>query len=310
VIGFGAFRLAWRLQRWEIVFVAIVCLGLAAVALWLTADMRSILALCGTPAATKACEVTFAFQDTHGEQVILTQMAIGYAPFVAGLVLGVPIVAHEVEQRTALVTWPIARTRLRWLVWRLVPIGVIGLALVSVLAFAADQLARAYFPHNDVGFLEYGSRDVPMVMRALVMLFVGVALGAVIGRLLPALLLGVGVAVGLSIVLSLALPLWVASTQLSEAEVDAVVGPMRTEIRYRLPDESMVDAQRGEILIAQAYEATDGHPDLSSLPQEVAYGVSASRYPDVVTRESAALGAVTLMLGGIAAFALGTRRPE
>ncbi len=64
-----AIRLAWRLQRWEIVLVAAGCLGLAAAATWLTLDMRSILARCGIPDAGNACDVIFAFQETHGSKL-------------------------------------------------------------------------------------------------------------------------------------------------------------------------------------------------------------------------------------------------
>ncbi|HET8778229.1 MAG TPA: hypothetical protein VFN76_11265, partial [Candidatus Limnocylindria bacterium] len=134
-------RLAWRLQRPEIMFVAALCLGLAAAAAWLAYDMRSIVAGCepgGPPEAP--CGVIYAFQTTHGQAVMLIQMVTSLVPFLAGLILGVPIVARDVEHRTALIAWPLSGSRLRWLAWRVLPVLVIAIALVSVLAVAADQM--------------------------------------------------------------------------------------------------------------------------------------------------------------------------
>ena len=306
----GSFRFAWRLQRYEIGFVAVLCLALAAVAMWLTIDMRSIIAACGTAAATKACDVVYAFQETHGSAVGTVQMAVDFVPFVAGLVLGVPVVAREIEHRTAEITWPMSGSRLRWLAWRFGPVLVIGLMLVALPAIAADQMQRAFFPHSDIGFYLYESRGVPMVMRTAFMLLAGVALGAIVGRLLPALLLGIGVSVALTAGLGLALPHWVASVELSQAESpQSAAFPLQTEFRYRLLDGRLVDAQAGEVAYQQAYEAAGGgEPDPAKLPQEVWYGVAASRYWEVVLRESVALGLACVAIAGLTATVVKRRR--
>src|SRR3972149_2535594 len=39
------------------------------------------------------------------------------APFGMGLVLGVPLVSREIEQRTAGMAWALSRSRTSWLVW-------------------------------------------------------------------------------------------------------------------------------------------------------------------------------------------------
>ncbi len=305
-------RLAWRLQRSEIAFVGVVCLCLSAAGFWLAADMRSMLTGCGTPTAARACDLIYSFQDSHGQRVALTQMAIGFVPFVAGLVLGVPVVAREVELRTAPISWPLAGSRLRWLVWRLAPLLVLALVPISVLAVAADQLAHAYFPHNDLGFVQYEARGLPLIMRSVLMLVSGVAIGALLGRVLPGLLVGIGLAVAVSVVLSMALPHWVPSTELTVAEsAQSGPGPITTDVRYRMPDGRMIDAQAGEEIINAAYEANHGaEPDPSTLPQEVYYGIAASRYPEVLVRETAVLGLAAIGMGALAVFAVERRRPE
>ena len=305
------FRLAFRLQRSSIVFVTVVCLGLAAAALWLTADMREALARCGTPSAPEACDVIYAFQSSHGDLVYMTQWAIGLAPFLVGLVLGVPLVTQEVEHRTALLAWPLAGSRLRWLAWRVVPVLVIGFVLVAVLAVAGDQLARAYLPHGDIGFVQYEGRGVPLVMRAALVIVLGIALGALIGRLLPALLVGIALCAVLSAGLSAVLASWVAPGQLTEAESPfSGPGSLPTELRYRM-DGEWIDDEEAELMIMEAYQAAgEGEPDPATLPQEVFYGIAASRYPEVVVRESLALAGGAVVLGAFTVLVVRRRRPE
>ena len=305
-------RLAWRLQGWEFAFVVIGALGLAAVAFWQAFDMRSLLTGCGTPSAARACEFIYPFQDSHGTGVQLTQMAIDFVPFVAGLILGVPVVAREVEQRTALVAWPLVGSRMRWLAWRMAPLLLVTLAVVSVLAVAADQMAHAYFPNSDLGFVEYESRGLPLVMRSVPMLVSGVAIGALLGRVLPALLVGIGASVALSVVLAMALPHWVASTELGRAEsFNSGPGSLNTDLQFRAPDGRLIDAETAEQMFAAAYEANPGaEPDPSTLPQEIFFGIAASRYPEVLVRETAVLGVAMIGIGALAVVAVGRRRPE
>jgi hypothetical protein len=310
-----ALMLTWRLQRSEIVFVAAICLALTAVATWLAMDMRSILGRCGTPAATSACDVIFAFQETHGPIVSMTQAATGFVPFVAGLVLGVPIVTREVEQRTALTAWSLSRSRLRWLAWRAVPALVIGLALVSPLAFATDQMVRAYFPHSDIGFVQYEARGLPLVMRTAVMLVAGVAIGAVVGRLLPALLVGIAASVALSVGLGFALPHWAPSTLLGDLESPEsgswIGSQLSTEVRYRLPDGTVVSADDGEAFAEGVYDEGGGRePDPALLPEMLLYGIAPERYLEVAARETAALVSAVLVLASTAGFVVRRRRPE
>ncbi len=309
-----ALRLAWRMQRWEIAFVVVGCLGLAAAATWLTLDMRAVLDRCGTPAATDACDFVFAFQDSHGSLFELIQMLAGYLPIVVGLVLGVPIVTREVEQRTALIAWPMARSRTRWLAWRLVPTLLIGLVLVAIVAVAADQMVRAYYPHSDIGFSRYEGRGIPLVMRTAIILVGGVVIGAVIGRLLPALLVGIGFSAAVFVGLANALPHWVPSTVLPDIETDPAAmigGRLHTAIQYRLPSGEVVSAHDGEIYAEAVYqEWLPNEPEPALLPTMIITGIGPDRYAEVVAREAAALGIGTLGLAAVAAAVVRRRRPE
>ena len=305
-------RLAFKLQPSSIGFATFVCLGLAGAALWLAADMRSVLEACGTPTEPKACQVIYAFQDTHMNAVYLTQTGVGLAMYGVPLVLGVPILTREIEQRTAMIAWPLAGSRMKWLAWRVVPVLLVTLALIGALAFAADQLAQAYFPHNDIGFDRHGSRGLSLVTRATLMFAAAVLLGAVIGRLLPALLIAIMVAAGISPALDAALPHWVESRELAPSE-SILTGafPLNTGFEYRAADGSPMSDVEAETLMQALYEDAAGEePDPSLMPQEVFHGVAASRYPEVLLRESAAIGVAIILAGVLAAIGVRRRRPE
>lgn len=304
-------RLALRLQPSSIAFAAFVCLGLAAVSLWLTSDMRSVLEACGPLSEPKACNVIFAFQDTHGQAMMMTQMGIGLAMYGVPIVLGVPILTREIEQRTAMIAWPLAGSRLKWLVWRALPVLVLGLILIGIMAFAAEQLAQAYFPHTDIGFDRHGSRGISLVTRSVVMLFGALLLGAVIGRLLPALLVGIALAVGLSVGLDAALPRWVESAELSAQDsIESGAHPLNTGAELRGPDGMPISDVEAEAIYQAIYEKYGEQADPALLPQTVFYGVAASRYGEVLLRESAVVFGAAALAGGLAVVVVRRRRPE
>jgi hypothetical protein len=195
------------------------------------------------------------------------------------------------------------------------PALTISLVVMAVLSVAADLMAQAYLPKSDLGFLNHESRGLPLVMRAVVVLALGVALGALMGRFLPALLVGIALCVGLSVALGAVLDRWLPSQVLTEDEAPGgLTNPATTGVRYRTPDGEIISAQEGEIIVEQAYtaaiEAGKDEPDPATLPQPVFTGISAARHGEVVLRESIALGALAIGLFGLAAVVVRRRRPE
>jgi hypothetical protein len=307
-------RLAFKLQRSEIVFAALLSLGLAAAALWLAADMRAVLERCGTPTAPEACNVIYAFQTSHGHVVQTIQLAIGFAQYAVPVVLGIPILTREIEHRTAMVAWPLAGSRVKWLVWRVGPALVVGLLLVGTLAYAADQMTIAYIPNVDIGFENHGGRGASMLTRSVLVLVAATAIGALIGRLLPSLLIGIVFAAGVSSALGAALPHWVQSTELRPTDsIFTGTGrafPLTTGLEFRAPDGTPISDVEAEAMYQAAFEEHGPEPDPSVLPQEVYFGVAASRYPEVLARESAAIGVATILVGAVTVVTVRRRRPE
>ena len=69
-----------------------------------------------------------------------------FVSFAAGLFLGVPIVARELERGTARLAWSLTPSRMRWYLARMLPVLVV-LALVTFLAgVAADRFVAATTP--------------------------------------------------------------------------------------------------------------------------------------------------------------------
>jgi len=143
----------------------------------------------------------------------------------------------EIERRTAMIAWPLAGSRLKWLVWRAGSVLVIGLVLIGIMAMAAEQLMRASDPATDLGFLAHGSRGISLVVRSMLMLVISVAVGAAIGRVLPSLLIGAALALALSTAVEALPPYGVASTELTLAGSEFEGGhPLQTGHAYRTPD--------------------------------------------------------------------------
>jgi hypothetical protein len=305
-------RLTFRLQRSSIGFAAVVCLGLAMVAAWLTMNVPSMLAQCETSAAPDGCGVIRVFGSPIGEPVMMTQLVIRLAMYAVPLVLGVPVLTSEIERRTAMISWPLAGSRVRWLAWRAGSVLVIGLVLIGIMAFAAEQLARARDPDTDLGFLAHGLRGISMLTRAGLMLVVAVAVGAVIGRLLPSLLIGIALAVALSTAVD-ALPTYgVAPTELTLSGSNFEGGhPLQTGHAYRAPDGTPISDDEAEAMLMAVFEEYSPElPPDSALPQDVFYGVAGSRYFEVLARESALLIGATVLVAGLAAAVVQRRRPE
>lgn len=303
-------RLAFRLQRASIGFAAVVCLGLTALAAWLTLSLPSVLEECASHTASHDCGVVSLFGSPLGDPALLFSLGIGVAMYAVPLVLGVPVVATEIERRTAMIAWPLVGSRLQWLVWRAGSVLVIGLVLVGVMAVGAEAMTRANHPEGDLGFASHGARGISMVLRSTLMLVVAIAVGAVVGRLLPSLLIGIALAVGLSIAVAVLPPYGVEPAELTASETNGG-SPFTTGGAYRAPDGTPISEDEANAISQAAFaEYSPELPPDSVLPYSVSYGVAGSRYFEVLARESAMLIGATVVAGGLAAFVVSRRRPE
>ena len=302
-------RLAFRLQRSSILFAAFVCLGLAALAVWLAASLGATLAECASPAAAHDCGVISLFGSPLGDPTHMFSLGVGVATYAVPLVLGVPLVSGEVERRTAMMAWPLAGSRPKWLAWRAGTVLIIGVVLMGVMAAAAEALAQATDPSGTLGYAGHGTRGVSLLLRSTLMLIVAVTVGAAVGRLLPALLISAALAVGISIAVDLPLPYGVASTELTAAE--NLEHPLTTGHAYRAPDGTPISDDEAEAMSMAVFaEYSPELPPDSLLPISVSYGIAGARYSEVLVREAALLIGATVLAGAVATGVVARRRPE
>jgi ABC-type transport system involved in multi-copper enzyme maturation permease subunit len=321
--------LSFRLHRWEVLASAAGTALLAIGMLWFASQLRALAATetgCPDPTAYVAGCEQFAqrFSDLAGwgRQLLLVSWG---TPFGMGLVLGVPLVAREVEHRTAGMAWTLSRSRAVWLAQRVAFLALVVIGLLVVVAIVSDILASALVPtlKLDSDFTWYGRRGGVIVLRGLLSLGIGVVVGAAVGRLLPAMLVAAFASVLVFTALSLGMDRWL--------ETDAVLSPAMNGGPF---DQSggrslgmRIELANGEVvtweqLLARGYtnwqedmegrlytSADDvGHPE-NAIGWERQLLVPGPLYPQIVLRESAVAGAAGLVLLLAAAGVVGRRRP-
>ncbi len=132
-----------------------------------------------------------------------------------------------------------------------------------------------------------------------------------VGRLLPALLIGIALAVGVSTALDASLNSWVEPAELSQEESILSGGfPLNTGFEYRGPDGRPMSDVEAEAIYQAVYEEFGESADPALLPQKVFFGIAASRYGEVLLRESVAVLGATVLVAGAAAVVVQRRRPE
>jgi hypothetical protein len=312
----ASFLLAWRLQRWEIAAVAVAAIVLTVLALLrafrydeLVAGCRAALEVVAPCGGLREAGTIYDIQDQT--TVYLVRQGLAVLPFAAGVVLGVPLLAREIEHRTAQLAWPLARSRARWLGVRLVPSAIIGAILVLPAALAGEILLRSQFPIISPGanFEGYGERGLVLLLRFELVLIAAALVGGWLGRQLPAVLVAGLVAGGIGLAVTFVQPHWVEPVQ-AELEVMRPIdtlGDQYVGVRYRVDGQWISDEEAYALM---RWDGLGEEPDPSQIgPEQVSYMVPGERYPEVVARESLALVAASAGLSGVLLLLVQRRRP-
>ncbi len=207
------FKLTLKQHRFEIIGTIAVCLGLVAAALFVTWELNSVVfpAGCkwqqfptmmfdssGQPMQqepTRACQTAInTFGSIRaGTLATVTGIGLGLGPFVMAIMLGAPLVAREVEQNTAPLSWALVGSRRRWLLARVGSILIVFVPLMLALGLVADILYGAQNPDVNpwASFELYGARGVIVAFWGVAAFHGTVALGTLFGRSLPAIFVAV-----------------------------------------------------------------------------------------------------------------------
>jgi hypothetical protein len=297
--------------------------------LWFAWQLRILAAGqpgCTDPAAyVPGCEAFVQrFQDMSGWAQGLLYVSWG-APFGMGLVLGVPIVAREVEGRTAGMAWTLSRSRAGWLAGRFAFAALVLVALLAAVVLASGLLAAAIVPnvHLDRDFTWIGRRDVLILARGVAALGIGVLVGAVVGRQLPGLLAAAAASVLLFSGVSFAMDRW-------NETLAVVIDPYATP--HGVTEGSLglgggIELPSGELVSYAAITSDEQYQDETGAiytrwDDETGQADPASfvgwmrlriipgrQYPVVVARDSAMSLGVGVLAIGAAVVAVRRRRP-
>ena len=247
------------------------------------------------------------------------------APFGMGLVLGVPIVAREVEGRTAGMAWTLSRSRVRWLAGRFAFAALVLVALLAAVVIASGLLAVAIVPNLqlDRDFTWIGRRDWLIVARGLAALGIGVLVGAVVGRQLPGLLAAAFASVLLFTGVSFAMDRWNETLAVvidPYATTDGVTeGSLGIGGGVELPSGELVSYAQIESdtqyqdetgAIYTSWDEDTGLPDPATFVGWDRVRIIPGRlYPVVLARDAAMSLGVGVLAIGAAAIAVRRRRP-
>ncbi|MEA2520286.1 MAG: hypothetical protein QOF49_2366 [Chloroflexota bacterium] len=303
-----ATRLTYRINRFEIRAILVTtALSVAVSAIVLTWIRSSGYIECvnASDSPSVAC---LGLQGIGGWATRIARMSsqlAGFFPVLAGLLLGAPLIARELDKGTARLAWSLGPSRLRWYVQRVLPILVVVTATAMVIGVVAEHLIALFEPDVDLAssFIGFHNRGVILATSALLLASVAVAVGAVVGRQIPTLLL--------ALILG-------GATLLAIGEVDRKLlvsesvrltgdNPYSNDLvtdqgRFELPDGSLVTWDELVANDPTVLEAGYDYP-------YVEFGIPRERYREIETRE--AVAEVVLSLGFLAAGAVvvGRRRP-
>lgn len=305
-------RLSVRLFRFELTAVVSVLVLASALAVLAAASISGLAppARCFEPYVDMpppGCEA--AGQAFYEAQSLASPLVIVLAigPALAGALLGVPIVAREVERGTARLAWSLTPSRTRWFAGRVV-VSLLVLVAVAYLAGAAsDRLHGAFRPDVDLthAFDSYGLRGIIVAARALLVFGVAVAVGAWLGRVLPALLVGAGLATALLVGGTMAQQAVMATETVATDPAMVATGDLWMDQRFRLPDGSLVGWAYFVGSEDQLYDELG-----NSRYPEVAMVVPGARYRFTEARETIALLGASAVALVVAGLLVERRRPD
>ncbi|MFF6783890.1 ABC transporter permease subunit [Streptomyces sp. NPDC012510] len=139
--------------------------------------------------AAECARARSRFLSAHKDTLLLLAAGLGLIPAVIGTFWGAPLIARELENGTHRLVWNQSVTRPRWLLTKVL---LVGLAAIFLTGASAALLTWAAHPFDEVSgsqfsTFEFGARNiVPIGYAALACTF-GTVVGLLLRRTLPAM---------------------------------------------------------------------------------------------------------------------------
>jgi ABC-type transport system involved in multi-copper enzyme maturation permease subunit len=311
-----ALRLAWRMQRWEVLVLVggpLLLAGVVALVAWQTSVTLASLAGCypdapGGPLSA-SCRSLVEWGNLMTSVSPTLVGATTVAPFLVGILLGAPLVSREIEKRTAPIAWSLSLSRARWLALRALPLLISITVVLLLLGQASEALIRAT-PPGQLGFRFFAMHGPLIAVRGIAVFIIGVVVGLLVGRMLPAILV-TGI-----VVIALFVGLQLVRDQLMQAEAVWVDANSTDFSGVMVYDTGYTDDTTGQLVTSQ--EAYDRFPELftlqgSAMPpgmSQVYLTTPPQLYPVFVAREVGALALISLVVASAALWIITWRRPD
>lgn len=322
-------RLSFAQQRWEILLLALGVATAIGLMLWMTTQLVGVAAaypecdffldadLVAVPAGCESASQVFFGLYGNAEIFLRNGWLLGFG---VGLIVGIPLVARDLEQGTARLAWTLGRSRTRWLVRRIAFGALVVVVLLAGLALMTDTLGAAMQPNDDISrsFHFEGNRGPIIVARGILGLGVGVLVGAALGKQLPALLLGL-IVIGLMYgALTFVLHRW-NEAEAIEAWYDRDLGaPLFVGSGVRLASGDRLSMAEFYGDGGEAFQSDDGRlyataadaeAGRNPIGQEYILVIPGERYQEIMARGSlVTVGAGVLLMIG-AGLVTSRRRP-
>ena len=305
-------RLTYRMHRFEVTAFVIAGALLVAAA-FITAwrlDGAGHTAACAPSLETgevpPGCEARFReFQEIAGREGAIVGGLATIFPTIAGLLLGGPLIAREIERGTARLAWSLSPSRLRWFGHRVLP--VLGLLVVGLflVGLAADRLAASVSIGTDMSasFVGFRTRGILLATQAVLVAATAIGLGAVLGRAVPTLF--ITFVLGTLLVVAVGnqhAALLVNETVRRGDETAFDPDDFQVDYRFALPD--------GRLLTWNEIVAEDPSREEFGIDYPlVALVIPGERYREVETREAVAHVGIALLFVAGAAGMVSRRKP-
>ena len=309
-------RLTFRMHRFEVgaivILAALLILGSIIVS-WALANVGlspECQRLAETGELPDSCVVAFETFNKIASLASPISLLTTLFPIIAGLLIGGPIMAREIERGTTSLAWSLSPSRLRWFLHRVVPMALLLVAVSFAVGAAADHLTHALSPQADLSasFVGFRFRGVLLATQAFLLASTAVAVGALFGRAVPTFLLSLI----LGMLTIVAVGLIHRQLLLAEVAIQRQVGDnffisnadLYIDSRFELPDGRLMTAEDVFIFDPQAFEGEFGqkYPNVSLI-------IPGERYRVVEAREAAIEVVIGLVFLAGGALVVTRRRP-
>jgi ABC-type transport system involved in multi-copper enzyme maturation permease subunit len=292
-----ATRLTYRINRFEILAITIATVlsvaVSAAVVAWLT---QSGYTTCRGDEFGNL-EPRCLNMSAIGEWVLkidrVSLSLVPIFPFIAGLILGGPLVAREIDRGTARLAWSLSPSRLRWYVHRVAPVLVVLGATAMVIGVVADRLLAAMITDEDLAnsFMGFHGRGVLIATGTLLIGATGIAVGAVLGRTIQTLLLSLVLGgLLLTAVSEVDQKVFMPTETVVDASNNYSDRNLYIDSRFQLPDGTLATWEQLVAIDPSVMENGPNYPNVSLM-------IPGERYRAVEAREALAeLGIAALLL--------------